>query len=842
MKSILLSSTIALISIFYLYNIDNQEFINEEEGNEKENLDLPNEMFYAQRMYPSNKFDIEGYSQAMSEAAAFNADNARTGANWTSEGPFNIGARVTTVTVQPNNSNIIYIGYADGGVWKTTDGGVKWLPIFDKQTFLSISDIEIDPQNFNTIYVATGDRDISGYPSIGDGLYKSTDAGVTWKNIGLGATRIISNVKVDPQNSNNVYAATMGVPFEKNQDRGFYKSKDAGTTWKKTLFVSDSTGVIDMVINPKDPKIIYVSTWDRIRSNKVSTVSGNGARIYKTIDAGETWTQLINGLPAGPQSRIGLAMYEKNPDILYTIVVGEDLNYKGIYKTTNAGAKWDSVATRLTGLPDKFLAGFGWYFGQIRVNPTNPDDIFVLGVDLWRRPNATSEWALATPEWFLYDVHADKHDMVFTNDNKILLATDGGLYQTKDNAISWKDIEDIACTQFYRIEINPNEPGVYYGGAQDNGSTGGNAALKEWPRIYGGDGFQMRFHPTDPNTFFCESQNGNIGLTFDKGQNFFPASDAIDDKERRNWDMPYFLSPHDPLTTYTGTYRVHKANYNPQTKDTPIWEPISGDLTKGNIYGERFHTISTIEESSIVPGLIYVGTSDGNVWRTKNDGATWEKIMNGLPDRYCTKIAPVNGNKVIVSFSGYKYNDFTPHIFESLNQGKTWSSINWGLPNVAINDIAVIDYNTTVIATDAGVYVRHVEDVLNIPWKRLGDNMPNIKVYSVKYDFKNKKVVAGTFARSIMTIDYKAPVATNELSTTDFKIYPTIFANQITIESKEKKLSKVSLYDINGRLILNENENFTSKTLYVNDLQRGIYFLKIENEKGAYLTQKVVKM
>ena len=845
MKSILLSTALALVSIFYLYNIDNQELINETE--EKEDLNLPNEMFYAQRMYPNNKFDTEGYLQAMNEAAIFNEDNARVGSSWTTEGPFNIGARINTVAVQPNNSNIIYAGFAEGGVWKTTDGGIKWIPIFDKQTFLSISDIEIDPQNFNTIYVATGDLNISGYPSIGDGLYKSTDGGTTWKNIGLAATRIISNIKVDPTNSNNIYAGTMGIPFEKNQDRGFYKSKDGGTTWKKTLFVSDSTGVIDMVINPKDPKIIYVSTWDRIRSNKVSTVSGNGARIYKTIDAGETWTQLTNGLPTGSQSRIGLAMYEKNPDILYTIVVGTNLDYQGVYKTTNAGVKWDSVATRLTSLPDKFQAGFGWYFGQIRVNPNNSDDIFVLGVELWRRNGAAAQWEKATPDWFLYDLHADKHDLVFTKDNKILLATDGGLYQTSDNTLTWKDIEDIPCTQFYRVETNPLEPGIYYGGAQDNGSTGGNAALKTWPRICGGDGFQMRFHPTDPNTFFCESQNGDISVTFDKGANFSPASDAIDPNERRNWDAPYFLSPHDPLTTYTGTYRAYKATYDPKTKDTPIWEPISGDLTKGNIYGARFHNISTIEESPTVKGLIYAGTSDGNVWRTKNDGATWEKIMTGLPDRYCTKILPLANNQVVVTFSGYKYNDFTPHIFASKDQGTTWISLKNNLPNVAINDVSSIKelaYSSTndlVIATDAGVYVTYFTDVPG-NWQRVGDNMPSIKIYSVKYDVKAQKIIAGTFARSIMTIGWSPNVATKELSVSDFNIYPTLFSNQITIDAKGKEMSKISLYDINGRIILNEKENFTSKILYINDLQRGVYFLKIENAKGEYLTKKVMKM
>ncbi len=845
MKKFLLVSSIAFGVVLFLKNI-NLPFEKKDDKKEKKNLNAPNEHFYAQRMYPFSTFDIAGYEQALQEAAAFNANTTDRGmASWTTQGPFNIGARITTMAVQSDNSNIVYAGFSDGGVWKTTDGGANWNPIFDKQNFLCIAHIKIDPKDNKILYVATGDPDISGYPSIGDGLYKSTDGGLTWKNIGLGNTRIITKVEVNPLNTNILYAGTMGVPFEKNQDRGFYKSADGGTTWKKTLFVSDSTGVIDLVMNPTNPNILYAATWDRIRSNKISTVSGKGARIYKSIDAGETWTQLTNGLPSGAQSRIGLAIYEKNPDILYTSYVGTNLELKGIYKTSNAGVQWDSVATTAAGLDDGCMAGFGWYFGKIRINPTNPDDISLLGVELWRKKGAQDTWAIGTPEWWLYDVHADKHDLVFTNDNKMYLATDGGAYKSTDNGKTWQDMEDIPCTQFYRIETSPHNKGVYYGGAQDNGSTGGNAAEADWPRIYGGDGFQMRFHPTDPETYFVETQNGNISVTFDDGDNFFPASDAIPDTDRRNWDMPYLLSPHNPLTVYTGTYKVYKGYYDPQFKDTPLYDSISPDLTKGNIYGSRFHTISTIEESPTVEGLMYVGTTDGNVWRTDDAGKKWNKITAGLPDRYVTKVLPLSATEVVVTFSGYKYNDFTPHIFYSKDKGTTWQSIKGNLPNVAINDVCILPANGTkvglAVATDAGIYIA---PLLQAPWSRLGDNMPLIKVYSIKYDKNTQNVVAGTYARSIQTCPYVyvPPVGTDDVQNPKIKVFPTVFSEQLHITSDDAAISNIAIFDMNGKNVYQEKTNDKNKTLIFNNLSKGTYIVHLTMNGEKVQTRKVVKL
>jgi photosystem II stability/assembly factor-like uncharacterized protein len=836
MKTFTLAFSIASLLIFSMYLIDNQYDTDFEKEETEKYFDEPNEHFFDQRTYPNQKFDLKGYEQALLQAANFDDGTfARGGTSWKTEGPFNIGGRVNAIAVQSNNSNVIYAGLATGGLWKTTDGGTTWKSIFDKQNYLAISDIEIDPNNTNIIYVATGDLNISGFPSIGDGLYKSTDAGATWKYIGLKETRIVSTIRVNPLNTNILYAGTMGVPFEKNADRGFYKSIDGGATWSKKLFVSDSTGVIDMVVNPQNPNILYVSTWDRIRNDRKSIVSGNGARIYKSTNGGDTWSQLTVGLPSGPQCRIGLAIYEANPNILYSSYVGTDLTYSAVYKTSNAGVKWDSIPLYSAGFKKNAVANFGWYFGKININPSNPDDIFVQGIDLWRKKNATSEWELATPDWWLYQVHGDKHDLVFTKDKKILVATDGGIYRSDDDCLTWKDIENIPCTEIYRVGENPHDIGTYWIGAQDNGTSSGNALSGDWPRIWGGDGFQMRFHPTDPSTFFVETQNGNISVTFDDGNEFQSAITGIDEKDRRNWDMQYLISPYDATTLYTGTYRVYKAKYSAIDQIKPTWTAISQDLTKGNLYGDRFHSISTIEESKKTKGLIYVGTTDGMVWRTQNDGVSWEKIMTGLPDRYVTKILPLDGNRVIVTFSGYRYNEFTPHIFESTDRGTTWKSISSNLPMIAINDVCLAEKNL-VVATDAGTFISD-----GTKWYRLGDNMPALKVLSVIYSSKEKKILAGTYGRSLMTIDYAAPTSTNENELQNVKIYPTLLENNLNIESLEEKISKIEIFDLNGRNVFSEKGIFNQKTIEINHLQKGTYLVRLTSDKKT-MVKKVMKI
>ncbi|NUO02757.1 MAG: hypothetical protein HUU01_19285, partial [Saprospiraceae bacterium] len=656
-------------------------------GEDKTNLPFrPSEEFYAMRDYPFFRPDIGAYAAAMAEAwEDASATGARNGIStpWTLQGPGNIGARVNTIAVHPTNSSIIYIGYSGGGVWKTTNGGASWDPIFDGQGYLAIGHIVLDPANPDHVYVGTGDPNIGGYPFIGNGLWKSTNQGETWQYLGLEDQRIISKLVVNPAGSQKIYAATMGLPFEQNNDRGLYRADLAAPNWQSSLFVSDQTGIIDLVVSSTNPNLLYAAAWDRIRSNSQSIVSGVNARIWKSTDGGTNWTPLSGGLPQGEQSRIGLAIDPNNDQHVLATYASGNLTFGGLYETFNGGQTWQQTPT--TGLNTNFQSNFAWYFGKVRINPYNSQDIWILGVTTYRSTNGGQTWFEGVSG---NDAHVDHHDLAFPAPDQFLLATDGGLYRSTDNGQNWSRAENIPTTQFYRVAYNPYNPTEYYGGAQDNGTSSGNAShINAWDRRFGGDGFQAAFHPTDPDKFYYETQNGDIYGTTDGGFDFDEATEGLQASDRRHWDMQYLISRHDPEVMYTGTYRLY-AGYG----HLPIWTPITGDLTDGLILASRFHTISALDESPLDPDQIYVGTNDGNVWLVNPGTQETINLNDGLPDRYVSsvKASPTNPNRVFVSQTGYRDNDFAPRIHRSDDLGATWIPISGDLPNLAVNDLYIL--------------------------------------------------------------------------------------------------------------------------------------------------------
>ena len=471
----------------------------------------PGEDHFFDKQFPFSTFSWNAYREALRDVKQFRdlASNRSSG-EWVVEGPGNIGARINTIAIHPTNDQIILVGFSEGGIFKTINGGQDWYPVFDDQVKLSIGDITFDVQNPQIVYAGTGDPNISGFPFVGNGLYKSVDGGESWSYLGLSEVGIISQIRVSPDNSQEILVGAMGLPFIKNEHKGLYKSSDGGISWKKILFINDSTGVIDLVMHPTNKNILYATSWNRIRNNSKSLVSGPDGKIFRSVDGGLQWEELTNGLPTGPVSRIGIDIAKSNPNILYAAYTHPSTyNLEGIYKSTDGGDSWQPLPIyepTLASLPRSLYGGFGWYFGKIRINPDNPDDVFILGVDMYRSQDGGINWSLAVPPWWTYEVHADKHDLVFKNGN-IYLATDGGLYRSEVSSTdNWQDIENIPATQFYRVAHNPHTPDFYYGGAQDNGSTGGNAALiNEWGRIYGGDGFQMAFNPDSPFIFYASS-------------------------------------------------------------------------------------------------------------------------------------------------------------------------------------------------------------------------------------------------------------------------------------------------------------------------------------------------
>lgn len=797
-----------------------------------------NEDFLLLRAYPDAYVDPVAYNAVVKEALA--ANNAtREEQSWLVEGPGNIGGRINCCAIEPGNPNTIYVGNASGGIFKTTDGGLNWFPVFDEQPYLAIGAITIDPSDHQTIWAGTGDLNISGYPFIGDGIYKSTDGGLNWTHMGLTAQSIISKIIVDPSNADIIYAATMGIPFFESADRGLYKSTDGGLNWNQVLFVDEDAGIIDMVMSPADPQILYAASWNRIRNNQSTVVYGPDAHIYKSTNGGNTWTTLTNGLPSFNTCRIGLAISQQNPSKLYAMIVDTTLVLQGVYKTTNGGSSW----TNATGNFDNGIFGTqGWYFGKIYVNPTIDNQLYIPGVDLQKSFDGGSSWSSATPPWWTYEVHADGHYIDFVNGNTFYYCTDGGMYKTTDNCASWTDAEDIPNTQFYHVACNPFQPEKVFGGAQDNGTTGGNAsAINTWERIYGGDGFKPVFDPVNSNLFYVETQYGGLAYTNNGGLSFDDFTNGIDFNDRLSWDMPYIMSPLSHTIFFCGTYRVYKRTGAPNG----TWTAISSDLTDGVIYGDRFHVITTLAQSPLNEDYLYAGTSDGNVWRSM-DGSNWINSTAGLPDRYVTSIlaSPNQTNAVYVTHSGYKYNDFIPHIHKSLNNGQSWIDISGDLPQWAINDVLVFPGNEEVIfvATDGGVY--YTENG-GTKWYRLGNNMPVMAVYDIELNPVTNRLLAGTFARSIWTIDISNLTGIDEQEEyhSQVQAYPNPATDILMMELNSTGKSTLHIYDSKGVVVLTREDCLPHSRLEIplQGFSAGIYYYKLNGQDRAY-TGKFVKM
>lgn len=719
-----------------------------------------NDHFFSLRNYPENTPDVNAYFKQLNliKAAGIKKSSKKM-IDWRLEGPKNLGGRFNSIAIDPANANIMYAAAARGGIFKTINGGNSWEPIFDKQILLSVSKIVIDPNNSSIIYAGTGDANISGYPSIGDGLYRSTNSGLTWQNIGLEKTRIISDIFINPENSNEIYVSTMGLPYERNVDRGLYKTIDGGATWDQILFVSPEVGIIDLAANPSNPQIIYAAGWNRIRNNTESTTGGPGAKIFKTYDGGKSWKALKDGLPQEDFSRIAIEISKKNPEKLYVTYIDTMHSYHSTFKTVDGGDSWSEFEYNSEQLATYGGPGqdFGWYFGKIRIDPVDDDIVYILGVNLLRVRNEGKNWKRIVE---YEDVHPDFHDMQFVDDNTAIVATDGGIYKGKKDSFNnwrWEDIDDIPNSQFYKVAVNPHKNGVYGGGLQDNGTSQGNYQdSKNWTRLFGGDGFTTVYHPTYNDKLFATTQNGSLYLlsNYESGyttgnMSIKSFNKGIDSEDRTNWNTPYLISKHNSKVLYKGTYRMYKT----ENDTIPDWKPISEDLTDGLILHKRFHTITTIDESPINPLVLLAGTVDANVWITKDGGTTWEDIKYGLPRRYITsvKASPTDDKTIYVTQSGYKDNDNRPYIYKSTNSGQCWMSISSNLPAVALNEIEIFDNGNGTdeilfAATDGGVFYSNNG---GFEWHFMSGSMPLVSVYDMEIDYKNNRIVAGTFARSM---------------------------------------------------------------------------------------------
>lgn len=810
----------------------------------------PFEHFYFQRSFPDSVVDFKVMERSLKDAQQWSMSRSGRAdeGEWVQEGPYNIGGRINCIAVHPYDADIIFTGTAGGGIFKTIDGGDTWEPITDELSHLPIGDIAIDPTNPGIIYAGTGDPNIGGTVWVGSGVYKSIDGGQTWTNIGLQETRIVSKIVINPDNPEQIFVGTMGLPFEANNDRGLYRSNDGGQTWEQVLFVSNDSGIIDLIMNPDNPSVLYAANFNRIRTAFESVAEGDEAGIYKTSDGGNTWTELTNGLPIGPMSRIGLKMWEGNSNVVFAQYVNEDYQLEGIYKSTNAGASFSEINT--SGIPENALGGFGWYFGKIAVNPYDVNEISLLGVDMYTTFNSGSTWELSVPIWWEYEVHADKHAMQYLGPNEVLLATDGGLYRTTDGLDTWTDQDEIPNTQFYRITTNPHQPGMVLGGAQDNGTSVGYLGDAEtpWLRLFGGDGFTPMVDPIDPTLVYTTTQYGNFYFMYTDFETYTDVDylDAgLDPEDRVNWDAPFVMSPLDNTVLYTGTEKVY------QMTDAPygVWIPISPVLVSPSqeVYARR--NVSSLAPSPLSSEVLYAGTSDGLVWATTDEGQNWTNVSADLPEFYVTdiKAAPYDSATVFVTFSGYRDNDNTAHLFRSQDYGQSWESVTGDLPNMPINHIEIYDELSWFIATDNGVYY-----TLNSGqnWDRLGTNMPYIVVLDLHIDHQLNTLLAGTFARSVMSYDLggipvSAPTTQIQSGESAVSIYPNPTSNMLYFSTKNTKVERWTVFSATGaQLHEGHFEPEQSRvSLHVADWEPGVYVLRGTRNDGtpAFAEQFIVQ-
>lgn len=704
----------------------------------------PYDFFSQQRSYPDRDFDWKGWRKTVTRVRQVETqqlrDNGCSGmtTNWTLQGPANIAGRVNTLAVKPDDPNTVLAGFATGGIFKSTDAGVNWHPVFDDNLDLAIGSLAFSASQPNVVYAGTGDANMPSILFNGNGIYKSLDAGESWTYLGLANEGIISKIVLHPTNPQVLFAASMGNPYVRDAERGVYRSTDGGQTWQQVLMISNQAGASDLVINASNPQILYASFWDRIRNNQESIIYGSHARVYKSMDGGQTWTQLGGGLPTGTMGRTGLAISAQNPDKVYVVYIDTLSRPGAMYKTINGGQSWTPV--NIVALGDA-TGDFGWYFGKVTVNPTNDEELYFHGVLLWKKPANSTSWLVASGG------HSDSHDLVFTASGRRYWANDGGVYRNEPNSMTWTKSKNLPATQLYRTDYNPNDPNNYYAGAQDNGILKGSGVDQNtWVALFPADGFHCAFHPTNANLFWIEIQNGAIHHTEDGGQNFIQGQPCLGSGDRCGWDTPFFLSTHSPDKLYAGTYRMYASD------NGNSWGPISADLTDGNIYGARFHTISCLDESPVQAEKLYAGTTDGNVWRREPNG-TWANLTAGLPDRYVTSVhgSPTLAQRLFVTHSGFRNDEYIPHLHRSDNNGGTWTDISGDLPQVPVNDLWIWPSHADsvlVAATDAGVYFSKNGGA---HWERLGGNMPYLPTFELEPNLIRHELVAATFGRGIYT-------------------------------------------------------------------------------------------
>ncbi len=704
-------------------------------------------------------------------------------------GPARQSGRFVDFAVPDLESATIYAATGSGGLWKSTNNGATWESIFDNQPVISIGDVAVAPSNPKVVYVGTGEATTSRSTYWGDGVYKSVDAGKTWTNIGLKESHHIGRIVVDPKNPDIVYVAALGHLYSENPERGLFKTTDGGKTWAKSLDVKvgdRAIGVCDVVMDPKNPKVLYAASYDKERKPWTFNLGGPGSGIYKTIDAGATWTKLTNGLPGGMIGRIGIDVARANPDIVYANI--ENANKPGmsdearlaelragkasagmigeeVYRSDDAGQTWKKVS------PEKQTIGGGpgYYYMQIRVDPNDVNHVYVLGVGVLHSTDGGKTWE--SPFRFGGDNHGLWIDP--TNSDHMLLGYDHGMGVTWDGGKNWYHPDELPLAQLYQVGYDMLYPYNVYGGLQDNGSvrgpsskrSGGSIVFEDWQTVGGGDGFFNVVDLVTSRYLYNESQYGSLSRTdlyTGESKNISQRDQAL----RHNWSSPILVSPHDPAVIYHAANKLMKSTTRGDT-----WVEASPDLSttvaskmptgKGGDGAIEYCTITALDESPIVRGLLWVGTDDGNVWVTKNvdDMKAWTKLndnIKGNPGYWVSHIVASKhqAGTAYVTYTGYRHDDFRPYIYKTTDFGQTWVPIVGNLPNKSVNVVVEDpkDPDLLFAGVDFGLYVTIDGGKI---WTEM-KGLPTQPVYDLEIHPRENDLIVATHGRGFFITDISA--------------------------------------------------------------------------------------
>lgn len=710
-------------------------------------------------------------------------------------GPALLSGRIGDFAVNPNDRAHYFVAVASGGVWKTTNAGNTYTPVFDKEGSYSIGCLAMDPDNPNVIWVGTGENNSQRSVSFGDGVYLSRDGGQSWKNLGLKESEHIGKIIIDPRNSDVVYVAAQGPLWRGGGDRGLYKTVDGGKTWERILHISDDTGVNEVHFDPRNPDVLYACAYQRRRHVWTLINGGPESAIYKSTDAGKTWRKLTSGIPDCEKGRIGMAVAPANPDIIYAIIEAQD-DKGGVFRSKDRGETWSKMSGYNASSPQ--------YYHELVCDPRNTDRVYSLDTFL----HVTEDGGRTFNRVPGKNRHVDDHALYIDPDNTdyLLVGCDGGIYESFDRGENWSHKGNLPVTQFYRVAVDNAEPFYYvYGGTQDNNTLGGPSrtrspagiANEDWFCTVGGDGFEPAIDPEDPNIVYSQWQHGGL-VRHDRRSgeivDIKPRDAPGDEPLKWNWDSPLIISPHNRKRLYFAAQKLFRSDDQGDS-----WTCISDDLTRRidrnklkvmgkiqsadavakhrstSIYGNCV----ALSESPLVEGLLYVGTDDGLVQISEDGGQTWRKVavFPTVPDiTYvsCLTASRHHADTVYASFDNHKNGDFKPYLLRSADRGQTWESIAGDLPSRDIVYSIMEDHEKPDLlfaGTEFGAYFT-IDG--GARWIRLTGGVPTISVRDIDIQRRENDLVLGTFGRGFYILDDYSPLrlATEDLLDSASVLFP----------------------------------------------------------------------